>query len=435
MIKPKLEYHFHRIKFILNKKPRNKMLEKLAHNNTKLQRLLDSSDRLAILRPSPKQRNLGAGDTLLRFWHHAKSLHALLQQAWCCNCKSLHCASLFLQHHTSSDVEFKIQFNFSQSAERPGPWTSQETKISLAEDPQPTTAQAIPTPPAALSYPNNARSPSSIISPRTGRKKGVTWLVPEPQPVCTNTLDVSTAEITDLCTAIAATEPSCLCIGFLQDEEHRYNMYPLAKQAQEIASESVTLASLLDKTSSIVLTRRQRFSIALILASSHLQLHATPWLERRWSKKDILFLRNGDESILVDQPHIIHELCGAPAPIPPSSAKFSDRSIPTLGIMLLELCFGVALEDHPIRQNYLSRDGQPYAALDLVAAMEWCDRFASEEAGPEFADAIDWCLRNPTKVRESAHNKDAGWREELYTRVVEPLYYCHEQLTASTLIL
>lgn len=99
--------------------------------------------------------------------------------------------------------------------------------------------------------------------------------------------------------------------------------------------------------------------------------------------------------------------------------------------MLLELCFGIALEDHHIRQNYLSRDGQPYAGLDLAAAMEWCDRFASEEAGPEFADAIDWCLRNPTRAMASAEMKDAGWREKLYARVVEPLYYCHEQLTSS----
>lgn len=386
------------------------------------------------MRGFPKQKKPGVGNTLLRFWYHAKSLRALLQQAWCCNCKSLHFASLFLKHHISSNVEFKILFNFSQSTEGPGsaPWTSQETKISLAEDPQPTTAQAIPMPPATLSYPNNASNPSSIANPRIGMKKGVTRLVPDSQPVRRNAHDVSITEITDLCTAIATTNPNCSPIGFLQDKEHRYNVYPLAEQqAQDIASKSVTLASLLDKSSNIVLTRRQRYSIALILASSHLQLHATPWLQTRWSKKDILFLRNGNESILLDQPHIIHHLCGAPAPILPSSRGFGDRSIPTLGIMLLELCFGIALEDHHIRQNYLSRDGQPYAGLDLAAAMEWCDRFASEEAGPEFADAIDWCLRNPTRAMASADMKDAGWREELYARVVEPLYYCHEQLTSS----
>lgn len=291
MIKPKLEYHFQRIRFSLNKTPRNKLLEELAQYNTRLQQLLDSSDRLARMRGFSKQKKPGVGNTLLRFWYHAKSLHALLQQAWCCNCKSLHFASLFLKHHISPNVEFKILFNFSRSTERPGsaPWTSQETKISLAEDPQPTTAQAIPTPPATLSYPNNASNPSSIANSRIGMKKGVTRLVPDSQPVRRNAHDVSVTEITDLCTAIATTNPNCSPIGFLQDKEHRYNVYPLAEQqAQGIASKSVTLASLLDKSSNIVLTRQQRYSIALILASSHLQLHATPWLQTRWSKKDIL---------------------------------------------------------------------------------------------------------------------------------------------------
>lgn len=28
--------------------------------------------------------------------------------------------------------------------------------------------------------------------------------------------------------------------------------------------------------------------------------------------------------------------------------------------------------------------------------MQWCDRYANDEAGPEFAEAIKWCLRIPT---------------------------------------
>lgn len=435
MIKPKLEYHLQRIRFTFNKTPRNKLLDELAQYNTKLRQLLASSDRLAVLRRLPERKKSGVGNGLVRFWHYAKSLHALLQQAWRCDCKNLHYASLFLRHHTSPDVAFKIQFNFSQSAGRPSsaPWTSQETKISLAENPQLPTAQANPTPPATLSHPNNAKKFPSTKTSSIRKKKGVTWLASDSQPALRNFQDVSTNEITDLCATIATSKFDCPCLGFLQDEEHRYDIYSLTEQqTKDVALESVTLASLLDKTSNLVLTRRQRYSIALIIASSHLQLHATPWLETRWSKNNILFQRSGNDSILLDQPHITHELYRKAASNAPSPHGFSDRSIITLGILLLELCFGVALEDHHIRQNYVSRDGQPNAALDLVAATEWCDRFANEEAGPEFADAIEWCLRNPTYSKASADKKDAGWREELYARVVEPLHYCHEQLTAST---
>jgi hypothetical protein len=50
--------------------------------------------------------------------------------------------------------------------------------------------------------------------------------------------------------------------------------------------------------------------------------------------------------------------------------------------MLLELCFGTALEGHEIRQKY------PAAGhfLDMAAALEWSPR-AVEEGGPEFARA------------------------------------------------
>lgn len=435
MIKPKLEYHLQRIRFSFNKTPRNKLLDELEKYNTKLRQLLDSSDRLAVSRHPSKRSRSGLSNTSLRFWHHAKSLHALLHRAWSCNCKSLHYASLFLQHLISPDVGLKIQFNFSRRAEPLclAPWTSQETNISLVEDPHPKTSRATPAPSGSFIHSKNAGNPSSAISPNTRKKKGVTWLDPNPQAVHRDVHAVSTTEITDLCTALATAKPDCSCIGFLQDENHRYNVYPLAEQqAKDITAESVTLANLLDTTSSIRLTRRQRYFIALVLASSHLQLHDTPWLESRWSKKDILFLCRSNDSILLDQPHMIHNLCKAAALTPPSSRGSSDQSIPMLGIMLLELCFGVALEDHPIRQNFLSRDGRPNAALDLAAAMEWCGKSANEEAGPEFADAIEWCLRNPTKVRTSANSKDPGWREELYARVVEPLHYCHEQLATST---
>ena len=79
------------------------------------------------------------------------------------------------------------------------------------------------------------------------------------------------------------------------------------------------------------------------------------------------------------------------------------------------------------RKNKLPTHAKPSLALDLVAAMQWCDRHANDEAGPEFAEAIKWCLRNPT-LRGVGANKQQAWREDLWTQVVEPLQYCHRQL-------
>jgi hypothetical protein len=132
----------------------------------------------------------------------------------------------------------------------------------------------------------------------------------------------------------------------------------MKQQASWDTRETVTLESLLMRpapgqpwTPCIVLSRQERYFIALTLASSLLQLHATPWLATRWSKKDILFLRNGPDSIIVDQPYI------SPQPFSQSPTYHdTSKSISALGIMLLELCFGIALEDHEIRRGFLGAD-------------------------------------------------------------------------------
>jgi hypothetical protein len=238
-------------------------------------------------------------------------------------------------------------------------------------------------------------------------------------------------EITDLCTAIACSSHSLSCLGFLIHEDHRYCVYPVMKQhANRDTPETVTLESLLMRpapgqpwTPCIVLSRQERYFIALTLASSLLQLHATPWLATQWSKKDILFLRNGPDSIIADQPYVSQQ--------PPSQSPTSrdtSKSISALGIMLLELCFGIALEDHEIRRGFLGADGQPNPALDLVAAKEWCERYAEGEAGQDFAGAIGWCLRNKPG-RTSTDAKDEGWKDALFTEVVKPLQHCYDLMT------
>ena len=60
----------------------------------------------------------------------------------------------------------------------------------------------------------------------------------------------------------------------------------------------------------------------------------------------------------------------------------------TLGILLLELCFGIAFEDHTIRQKYVLADGQFTPYLDQAAGLEW-SASASDEAGPRV------CRRDP----------------------------------------
>jgi hypothetical protein len=195
----------------------------------------------------------------------------------------------------------------------------------------------------------------------------------------------------------------------------------------------ITLETLLSTSSPIGLTRRQRFQIALILASSHVQLHSTPWLKSKWSKKDVLFLYDPQDptKIGTDQPYISRSLSksfqqsGNNTAMSNNIYSFQD-SIRNLGIILLELCFGTAIEDHRLRPKVDVNDEQILKLINYAAADQWA-RDVVEEAGPEYSDAINWCLHH-TPESSGMEEKDEKWREDMFVKVVEPLKTCHDQL-------
>ncbi|PVH87289.1 hypothetical protein DL98DRAFT_582001 [Cadophora sp. DSE1049] len=271
---------------------------------------------------------------------------------------------------------------------------------------------------------------STSTSNGTSQRAKVSFAV-TPDP----TEDPANPRITNLCTTIAtcsADHP----YGCLEGESRQYVIHPLCK-ANDQPQKCVTLESLLSKSSIITLSRRQRLQIALILASSHVQLHPTPWLKSKWSKKDILFLYNEQDpsKISTDLPYISRSLAkaiqqsneNADASSTNNSYTFQD-SIRNLGIMLLELCFGVAIEDHKMRRNMPSIDEQSLQVFNYAIAIQWA-RDVVEEAGPEFSDAVTWCLHH-TPESIGADGLEDRWREDMFVKVVEPLKSCHDQLMA-----
>lgn len=102
------------------------------------------------------------------------------------------------------------------------------------------------------------------------------------------------------------------------------------------------------------------------MASSLLQLHATPWLTEKLEKKHILFYYQGSD-ILAEEPYISHKFValklGDSVPQEPKTTELlrihPRKTLSSLGILLLELCFGEAIENHQsLRKVYLSSDGK-----------------------------------------------------------------------------
>jgi hypothetical protein len=186
----------------------------------------------------------------------------------------------------------------------------------------------------------------------------------------------------------------------------------------------VTLDDLLRRKYQPPLSRRQRYYLALILASSFLQLRDSSWLPcAAWRKRDISFLRdaNNPAILLLDRPYVTRDFS-----ITSTEATHCQldgvSGIALLGIVLLELCFGTLIEEHPARKRCPLGDDRTRSFFDLLAAVEWL-RDVVEEAGPDYSRATGWCLLGSRK----APGGDA-WRHLLFENVVKPLESCHGYL-------
>jgi hypothetical protein len=135
----------------------------------------------------------------------------------------------------------------------------------------------------------------------------------------------------------------------------------------------------------------------------------------------VLFPTTNNNAIatLHGEPYILAEMS-------PSSTTTSnpqkDRSFSTLGIVLLELCFGYRLEEHRMWLNpgYTALRNDPI--MRQTVACEWLDEVQGE-AGEDYATAVDWTLKQSPAVL-----RDDKWREEFAQNVVQPLQRYYEYL-------
>lgn len=197
---------------------------------------------------------------------------------------------------------------------------------------------------------------------------------------------------------------------------------------------SVTLAQILNGEVRPPLTRKGSYTVALIIASSFLQLLDSPWLpsatsSRAFDKLSIVFLADPSDPnvFLLNRPQIsrmFRELAPKDnsSSIQPSSApqQSADVSAPLarLGITLLELCFRSPLERQHWRTLYgPGASDKEREGFDVLAAIGWL-REVADEAGPDYAAAVLWCLANHKTAPADR------WREDMLREVVRPLQRC-----------
>ena len=172
------------------------------------------------------------------------------------------------------------------------------------------------------------------------------------------------------------------------------------------------------------LSRRDRLYIVTLLSISLLQLHSTPWLAGTWTKKNIFLTRvKEDPSAPIDTSRLYvsppMELDTAKLNRTEDSADNATRYLFALGVMLLELCFGNALEDNPVRHMYLGNDGKPNDWTDIATATHW-QKSALGELGADYAEAIRKCIlcAFPRPYKDLS---DDQFSEAIHSEAVEPV--------------
>ncbi|TLD22747.1 hypothetical protein PspLS_07619 [Pyricularia sp. CBS 133598] len=425
MSKDSIAFQQYRVRFAAGESNRKRLFKELSDLYARLDSLLTSSEKDTEL--VQRHQKYRVDTAICNFWRTATALFHALAAACQCLCQSQHSADLILQHRAAVETnpEFRILFK-TNHGESTGKRVCRTRITERSED-----EHGCASLPLAKASPQDTvikaalqpKSPAGRCRPTT---KGP---VEFSQPSQTITLTVQNCgepaslplgPIKVLCTLIKPSSESSLCKGYLclPNDERRYYVYTMADDLP-FCPDSVSLGQML---ASKAPNFRVRCRIALVLASSFVQLVDSPWMTEphAFDKDSILFL-----SGKLDEPHIRRAF----STMTETHQNHTDgvsAPLSRLGITLLELCFGTTLQSQELRKSLPSGDTERMRDLfDVTAACEWLKDVA-EDRGEDYARAVTWCL-----VGHRSGLVDR-WREEMLRSVIGPLQRCLDYLSGVT---
>jgi hypothetical protein len=235
--------------------------------------------------------------------------------------------------------------------------------------------------------------------------------------------NIELLEIQDLCTTLTNCHRKVCAIGFLNSTDYRHEFYS-RPSSSHFSGRSSTLSKLLSCRTHTnqcqtvhqrrKLSRKARKELSVHIATSLLQLYPTPWISEDWTRADIV-LDNLDEmhpesAVL---PYL-RRMFSTGTEIPSiATAKNTQAILFQLGVLLLELCVGEALED-----RYTGSGGDQRELFEVVHG--WWAKEAKNEEGEEVAEVIRKCLCFEfTTERKTLHNEE--FQRVIFNEVVTPL--------------
>ncbi|KAI1638166.1 hypothetical protein F4809DRAFT_639883 [Biscogniauxia mediterranea] len=317
------------IDFRLGESTRKRFFGELQVYNDQLSNLLSASDVVSNLQTKRSTTAKGAVDAAMcKFWYHADRLYKAILDAWGYSCRDQHCARLMLQHRTSPEPKFRLLVSSSNklpSNARSNQWIkcqirAEEQEIGHIQGLGSGKAESSPLPRSLPQH--RITSPARTAMPGNRDK----CVLSKSSSQTVETMSVHDA-------------------GYVEESDRRYYLYPEVNPSTT-AERHISLARMILEDSLIPFTRRQRYYVALVLASSFVQLKDTRWISSL-HKSNVEFLHDG-----VDAASIIH-----PDQLYPDAGNNDDLEV----------------------------------AFNQLAALEWLKE-VNDEAGEDYFNAIEWYL-------------------------------------------
>lgn len=216
----------------------------------------------------------------------------------------------------------------------------------------------------------------------------------------------SSKHIEDFCSALCASKRDDREIGLLIDEANDKQHHMLYRASTVVGSQtsSRSLKDLLTSqrgSNDEALSRKDRLQIAVVLASSVLQLDGTSWLKRGWSSVDIFFHYKDGQVSEHTYPYLAWQSCCNTDVASPfellSISNYMIRSdiLLALGLTLVELCWGRTLANMGKPEDVDTNE----IASRLKTAIRFSPR-VYDEMGILYGDVVRRCLLQSFDVRE-----------------------------------
>ncbi|KAK8102086.1 hypothetical protein PG984_015232 [Apiospora sp. TS-2023a] len=337
-------YEKYRIRFANSAKDRHRLLDELDKYNTKLEKLLRTSDEDARLVVDREHTIID--EKLCSFWIQATRIYDALSSHWDCKCDTQadHTVRVSLIHHTQSSPGFKLA------------WTKAPTFLS---------------PLAPIKDDLEIAKVASICSSLHPTDDGYVGYV---------------MDETSMYYVYQEAKPGYYPIALEGLVRSQLGPPPTRRQRCRISlAVASSFMQLLEtpwmppnarRPEIVFVPDEQYYSPELVLEYASLLNGNTPAAA---SSK----LGNGS---------------------PPTTQFFGPME--SLGVLLLELCFWSLLEAHPLRAIFPTGETEMQKlAFDLAAAQSWRSEVL-EHSGLDYKKAVDWCFQGHKDISSASWRKD-----------------------------